>query len=108
MHRADKYIEINAPIERVFDFFCDFENIPRWMDNIKSVEQQGRRYSHWIAEAPFGNDVEWDTQLIDYQQDRRVVWRSIDGDVDTECEATFEKTRRNTTLLHVGLGYERI
>ncbi|MBD0372182.1 MAG: SRPBCC family protein [Pyrinomonadaceae bacterium] len=34
MQTVEKAIEIDAPIERVFDLFSDFENFPRWMRHI--------------------------------------------------------------------------
>lgn len=106
MQTAERYIEIDAPVERVFDFFSEFENLPRWMDHIKRVDMRGRRYSHWVVDAPFGREVEWDAETTIFQQDRRIAWRSVRGDIETQGEVTFERTNRNTTLMHVNLGYD--
>ncbi len=106
MQRTEKIIEIDAPIERVFDLFSDFENFPRWMNNIKDVHYTGRRFSRWTARAPLGTSVEWEAETIIFEPDRRIAWRTVRGDVNTNGEVVFESTRRGTTLMRVLLGYE--
>jgi hypothetical protein len=106
MQRTEKVIEIDAPVERVFDLFSDFESFPRWMRNIKEVRYTGRRYTRWKADAPFGSSVEWEAETTSFEPDRRIAWRSVRGDVYTEGEVDFEETRRGTTLLRVVLGYD--
>ncbi len=105
MHIIEKRIEIRAPIERVFDFFSDFESFPHWMKNIREVRYTGRRFTKWAAEAPLGTEVEWEAETTHFQPDRRIAWRSVRGDVDTEGEVVFEETHRGTTLVRVVLGY---
>jgi len=106
MQRTEKVIEIDAPIERVFDMFSDFENFPRWMTNIKDVHYTGRRFSRWTARAPLGTSVEWEAETTIFEPDRRIAWRTVRGDVNTNGEVVFESTRRGTTLVRVMLGYE--
>lgn len=106
MQRVEKVIEIDAPVERVFDLFSDFENFPRWMRHIRDVHYSGRRYTRWTADAPLGTSVEWEAETTAFDPPRRIAWRSVRGDVDTKGEVTFRETRRGTTLLHVILGYQ--
>jgi hypothetical protein len=106
MQRTEKVIEINAPVERVFDFFSDFESFPRWMRNIKDVRYSGHRYTRWTADAPFGSSVEWEAETTRFEPDHRIAWRTVRGDVYTEGEVTFEGTRRGTTRLRIMLGYD--
>jgi uncharacterized protein YndB with AHSA1/START domain len=106
MQRTEKIIEIDAPVERVFDLFSDFESFPRWMRNIKDVRYTGRRYSRWKAEAPLGTSVEWEAETTHFEPDHKIAWRTVRGDVDVEGEVIFEETRRGTTRLRVVLGYD--
>lgn len=105
MQIVEKRIEIDAPIERVFDLFSDFENFPRWMRHIRDVHYSGRRYTRWKADAPLGTSVEWEAETIAFDPPHLIAWRSVRGDVDTEGEVTFRETRRGTTLMSVRLGY---
>lgn len=106
MQRTEKIIEINAPLERVFDLFSDFESFPRWMSHIKEVRYTGRRYTRWTAEAPLGSSVEWEAETTAFEPDRLIAWRSVRGDVETEGQVVFQETMHGTTLVRVRLGYD--
>lgn len=105
MRYTERFIEIDAPVERVFDLFSNFENFPRWMRNIKDVHYSGPHYTRWTAAAPLGSEVEWEAETTLFEPDHKIAWRSVRGDVDTDGEVIFEETRRGTTLMHVVLGY---
>ena len=42
MERVERFVEIDAPVEVVFDRLSDFESFPRWMRNIREVRR-------WVA-----------------------------------------------------------
>lgn len=106
MQYTEKFIEIDAPVERVFDLFSNFENFPRWMRNIKDVHYSGRHFTRWTAAAPLGSEVEWEAETVVFKPDHKIAWRSVRGDVDTEGEVIFEETGRGTTRMHIVLGYD--
>jgi uncharacterized protein YndB with AHSA1/START domain len=105
MQRFEEVVEVGAPLEHVFDLFSDFESFPRWMGGLRDVRRRGRRLTHWVAETALDIDVEWDAETTVFEPDRRVVWRSVGGDVRADGEAIFAETERGTTLVHVVLGY---
>jgi uncharacterized protein YndB with AHSA1/START domain len=106
MHYIERNVEIDAPVERVFDLFSDFESMPRWMKNIVEVRYTGRRHTRWIAGSPYSDHAEWEAETTAFEPDHRIAWRSVRGDIRTEGEAVFEETRRGTTLLRVVLGWD--
>lgn len=106
MQRTEKFIEVNAPIEVVFDLYSDFESFPRWMKSVREVRRIGRRFTRWTADAPFGMDVEWEAETTRFDPNRRIAWRTVRGDVHMEGEVTFQETQRGTTLMRVRVGYE--
>src|SRR5918997_2862386 len=106
MRRVERIVEIEAPVERVFDLFSDFEGFPRWMRGVREVRRVGRRVTHWVGRtAVEGLDAEWDAEVTHFEPDRRIVWRSLRGDVRTDGEAVFAETPDGTTLLRVVTGY---
>jgi uncharacterized protein YndB with AHSA1/START domain len=106
MRYSERSIEIEAPVERVFDLFSDFENFPRWMQNLAEVRRIGQQHTHWVVDLPYGGSAEWEAMLTAFEPDHRVAWRSVRGDVRTEFEAIFEQTRIGSTLLRVLLGFD--
>lgn len=105
MQRFEEVVEVDAPVEHVFDLFSDFESFPRWMAGLRQVRRRGRRLTHWVAETALDIDVEWDAETSVFEPDRRVVWRSVGGDVRADGEAVFAVTPRGTTLVRLVIGY---
>jgi len=105
MRRVERFVEVEALVERVFEAFSDFELMPRWMSEIAEVRRTGRRGAWWVARTGGGRPLEWETELTVFQPDHRLAWRSVGGDVETDGEAIFEETRRQTTIVRVVLGY---
>ena len=106
MKRYEHFVEIDAPVERVFDMFADFEAAPRWAGGVLDVRRTGRRTFRWVAETALDLDVEWEAEVAVFAPDRRIVWRSVGGDIRADCEAVFSVTPDGTTLLRVVRGYD--
>jgi uncharacterized protein YndB with AHSA1/START domain len=107
MHYVERTIEINAPVERVFDSFSDFESYPRWMKNVAEVRFTSRSHTHWVAETPDGEGVEWEAETTAFEPDHRIAWQSVAGDIRTVGEVVLEETSEATTLLKMVIGYDR-
>jgi uncharacterized protein YndB with AHSA1/START domain len=106
MERFERYVEVDAPVERVFDLLSDFESYPRWMGGVRGVWRAGRRVMHWVVETALDIDVEWDAEVTAFVPDRRVVWRAMRGDVDADGEFVLAETPGGTTLVRFVLGYD--
>lgn len=86
-----KAITVNRPPEELYQFWHDFENLPRFMNHLESVQVTGDGRSHWKAKAPAGTTVEWDAEIIDDQPNQRIAWRSLEGaDVDNAGSVSFK------------------
>lgn len=72
---------INRPVNEVFSFFRNFENLPQFMHHLKSVENTGDRSSHWTVHAPLGLQLEWDVEITDDAENRYLIWQSLPGAV---------------------------
>ncbi|MBI2689345.1 MAG: SRPBCC family protein [Acidobacteria bacterium] len=77
--RARAAVTINQPREKVFAFLRQFENLPRVMRHLKSVEENGEGRSHWVAEGPMGKSVCWDAEILNEERDRLIAWKSLPG-----------------------------
>lgn len=107
MHRVERSVEIEAPVEAAFDRFSDFESIPRWMQNIREVRRTGRKNFHWVSETAIEDlFAEWDAEVTVYEPDHRLVWRSVRGDIAADGEAILSVTPEGRTHLRVVLGFD--
>lgn len=76
--KIERSVTVNKPVSEVFRFWRRFENLPRFMDHLRSVTTNGNR-SHWVAKAPLGFEVSWDAEIVNEEQDRLIAWRSLPG-----------------------------
>lgn len=72
-------ITVGRPVNEVYAFWRDFENLPRFMRHLESVTVTSERRSHWKAKAPAGKSVEWDADLTEDRPNELISWRSIPG-----------------------------
>ncbi len=89
--KVEKTVTINKPAEELYRFWRDFENLPTFMKHLKSVTAYDNKRSHWIANAPLGNSVEWDADIIKEEENRLIAWASAEGaDVDNSGFVRFQ------------------
>ena len=72
-------VVINRPARELYDFWRDFTNLSKFMDNIKSVEKLDEKRSHWVIKAPAGTSVEFDSRVVDDVPGRLIAWESEQG-----------------------------
>lgn len=77
--RVERVTTISRPIHEVYAFWKRFENFPRFMRHLVSVETLPNGRSHWRAKGPAGMRVEWEAELIEDRQDEWIAWRSVAG-----------------------------
>jgi uncharacterized membrane protein len=103
-----KSITVNRPPEEVYAFWRDFQNLPRFMSHLESVEVLDDRRSRWTARAPAGRTVSWEAETTDDQPNERIAWRSLpDAGVTNSGSVRFARApgRRGTEVV-VDLRYE--
>lgn len=70
---------INSPPEKVYEFWRKLENLPRFMQHLESVRETGDRTSHWVAKAPGGVRVQWQSEIVEEQPNQFISWRTREG-----------------------------
>jgi uncharacterized membrane protein len=81
---------IDRPAEELYRFWRDFQNLPRFMSHLKSVQVLDDKKSRWVAKAPAGLSVQWDAQIINEEPNSLIAWKSIGGsDVDNAGSVRF-------------------
>ncbi len=89
-------VTIGRPIGEVYGFWRNFENLPRFMSHLESVQVLDDRRSHWSALGPAGIRMEWDAETLEDRPDELISWRSLPGgQVDTAGYVRFKQAPGN-------------
>ncbi len=99
-------LAVNRSPAECYRFWRRFDNLPRFMKHVESIECEGNR-SHWVVRAP-GGTVEWDAEIVEDRPDDRIRWRSVEGsDVETYGWVRFEPGPQGRgCTVHVCLRYD--
>jgi uncharacterized membrane protein len=100
-----KSIIVKADTTEVFNIWANFENFPHFMQHIKSVRKTGEEMSQWIMEGPMGARIEWDAKITRFEENKRIGWSSVRGDIKTSGQVTFNSLPNNETEVTVTLQY---
>lgn len=98
---------VNREPDEVYNYWRDFQNLPRFMKHLESVEEYADGYSHWVAKGPAGMNVEWDATIVADDPGRVITWRSLENaDVDNAGAVRFEAAPGGRgTIVKVNIQY---
>jgi len=102
--RVHETIEVQAPLEDVFTYCSNLDNLPQIMWNIEEVDVAGDT-SHWKVNAPLGRTIEYDARTTEMSPERGIGWQSIEGEVDTSGQVRFEEVATGRTRIDVTMNY---
>ena len=88
MPSDSKTFEVDKPVHAVYRQWLNYEGVADFAPFIKEVRKTGDRTSHWVAEA-MGIRQEWDAEIVDLEENRRLSWRSTSG-LENSGEVRFE------------------
>jgi uncharacterized membrane protein len=75
-----KTIRIEAPVDRVYDFWRDYRNFPLFLSRINRVDDLGGGRSRWVLDGPDGA-LEWNAVVTIESPGELLAWRSEPGAV---------------------------
>ena len=97
--RVEKSVTVNASPNAIYTFWRNFENLPRFMSHLQSVEVVDNKRSRWSTKGPAGTNVEWEAEVINEVPNELIGWRSIDGStVNHAGSVHFRDTGRGTEV----------
>jgi uncharacterized membrane protein len=105
MPKIQDSIEVQAPVNQAYNQWTQFEEFPKFMEGIQSVQQLDETHVHWVAEIR-GETREWTTEITEQQPDEKVAWKTIDGEVKNDGVVTFEPLAGGQTRVNVQMDVE--
>jgi uncharacterized membrane protein len=97
---------VDAPVERVYEFWNEFENFPRFMSHVHEVRRTGADRTHWVVAGPGGTPVEWDAVVTRRVPNEEIGWRTVHGSlVEHSGSVRFRSAGVGQTRIDVRMTY---
>ncbi len=74
-----QWISVNRSPAEVYGMWRNFENLPRFMDHLDSVEVIDEVRSRWRAIPLGGLTLEWDAEITEDRPNELIAWRALEG-----------------------------
>jgi uncharacterized membrane protein len=89
--QVERSITIGLPAAQIYEFFRNFENLPRFMTHLQSVTVIDSQRSHWVTKGPAGSVAQWDAEIINEIPNELIGWRSVgDSQIDNAGSVNFK------------------
>lgn len=104
---VQKTITVDAPVEKVFDFWASYENFPRFMSRVLDVRAGSREgQSHWRVMGPGGVPVEFDAEISAFVPNEVFAWRTVKGATVAHAGIVrFEPAGEGRTRIDIRMSY---
>jgi uncharacterized membrane protein len=100
-------VTINKPARELYDFWRDFTNLTRVMENIESITVDGHDRSTWVVKAPGDRTVQWEAVLIEDQPGKVIAWQSVEGsDIRNSGRIEFHAVAGRGTVVRAVIAYD--
>lgn len=96
---------IKGSVDKIFELWSDLEMLPSIIKDIKEVDQIDELTSRWVVKGPLGKDLSWTAQITRFDEDKRIGWKTLDGDIKTSGQVTFNQLPNDETEMTVMLQY---
>lgn len=104
MSTIEKSIDVNVPVNTVYNQWTQFEEFPRFMEGVKEVRQLDDKRLHWRAQIA-SKDKEWDAEIVEQVPDQRIAWRSTTG-TQNDGVVSFQRLSDTQTRITLRLDYD--
>lgn len=89
MTTIERHIDIHVPAATAYSQWTQFEEMPLYMDHVKSVQQVDDRHLRWEVQVG-GATRTWDAEITEQIPDKRIAWTSTNGAPNSGC-VTFHR-----------------
>jgi uncharacterized membrane protein len=103
--KIEDSIEVRVPVQQAYNQWTQFEEFPKFMEGVQSVQQLDDTHVQWVAEIR-GESRQWTTEITEQRPDERIAWKTIDGEVKNDGVVTFEQVGDALTRVNVQMDVE--
>ena len=104
MASIQETIDVQVPVRTAYNQWTQFEEFPRFMEGVESVQQLDDTHLRWVADVG-GKTHEWEAEITEQLPDERVAWTSTDGKGNGGV-VTFHRLSDEQTRIAVQMDWE--
>lgn len=88
---AGRTVTIDRSRAELYAFWRDFANLPKFMENVRSVEQLEGKRSRWTIAAPGTSEIVFESTLTEERPNELLAWQSDeDAEIHNSGRVTFK------------------
>jgi len=103
--RVEGSIEVEAPVQQVYEYWRTLENLPQFMTNVEEVRSTGPDTTHWRVKGPLGASLEFDARTTQDEDNEAIGWNTEDGEIQTSGQVRFQQVADSRTRVEVQMNY---
>jgi uncharacterized membrane protein len=97
-------IEVDRPVQTVYNQWTQFESFPSFMGGVEKVVQLDEKRLHWVTKVA-GVEREFDAEITEQTPDQRIAWKSTGGTTHAGV-VTFHRLGEGRTKVMLQLEME--
>jgi len=98
-----RWTDIAAPIDVVYERWADFEEFPKFMHRVLNVKKEDRNKLSWEEKIWFSRR-QWEGEITERRKNERIAWKTTKGTSHTGV-VTFHKLDTNLTRVMVDMDF---
>lgn len=105
MSKVEESVEVNAPVSTVYNQWTQFQEFPRFMGGVESIEQRTPTLTHWVTKVD-GVRREFDAEVTEQVPDERMAWTTVGGDIHQAGVVTVHRLSETRTKVMLQLDHD--
>jgi uncharacterized membrane protein len=98
-----RWTDVAVPVETAYEKWTQFEEFPKFMHRVLSVEQKDDDRVAWQEKIWFSKR-QWEAEILENKKNDRIVWKTVQGTSHTGV-ISFHELDRNLTRVMVTVDF---
>jgi uncharacterized membrane protein len=99
-----RWTDVAVPVEQAYEAWTRFEEFPRFMHRVVSVEQKDEKELTWQEKIWFSKR-QWKAEIVDQTENERIAWKTVSGTGHSGA-VTFHSLDDNLTRVMVTIDFQ--
>ena len=70
-------VTVKRPVEKVFEFYQNFKNLPSFLGDVMEVDETGPATSRWTIEGPLGIQAHWTIRVTEKRPNEFIRYETV-------------------------------